>query len=60
MEANTKRHRLPLHRALLLGSGGVGKTSLCNSFCLGHFIDTVGGTCNELMILVRLTNHDGI
>ncbi|KAK7229992.1 hypothetical protein V2G26_002162 [Clonostachys chloroleuca] len=40
MEANTKRHRLPLHRALLLGSGGVGKTSLCNSFCLGHFIDT--------------------
>ncbi|CAG9975066.1 unnamed protein product [Clonostachys byssicola] len=40
MEANTKRHRLPLHRVLLLGSGGVGKTSLCNSFCLGHFVDT--------------------
>ncbi|CAH0054594.1 unnamed protein product [Clonostachys solani] len=40
MEANTKRPRLALHRALLLGSGGVGKTSLCNSFSLGHFADT--------------------
>ncbi|VUC30917.1 unnamed protein product [Clonostachys rosea] len=40
MEANTKRPRLALHRTLLLGSGGVGKTSLCNSFCLGNFTDT--------------------